>query len=96
MRTTYIVSYDVREPKRLRKVFETCKKFGAHLQLSVFECDLTDADRIKFERALHEIINHEHDQVLFIELGPTASRGQRTITSLGVAYSRIDSACYVV
>jgi CRISPR-associated protein Cas2 len=96
MRTTYIVSYDVREPKRLRKVFETCKKFGAHLQLSVFECDLSDSDRIKFECALHEVINHEHDQVLFIELGPTASRGQRTITSLGVPYSRIDSACYVV
>lgn len=96
MRTTYIVSYDVRDPKRLRKTFKTCKAYGTHLQLSVFECDLSDADRVKLESELNDIINNAEDQVLFIELGPTATRGQRVIASLGVPYSKMDAACYVV
>ncbi len=96
MRTTYIVSYDVRDPKRLRKTFKTCKAYGIHLQLSVFECDLSAADRVKLETELNDIINNSEDQVLFIELGPTATRGQRVISALGVPYSKMDAACYVV
>jgi CRISPR-associated protein Cas2 len=96
MRTTYIVTYDVRDPKRLRKAFKTCKAYGTHLQLSVFECDLGESDFEKLKHELNEIIHNDQDQVLFIELGPTAGRGERVIASLGVPYSKMDAACYVV
>lgn len=96
MRTTYIVTYDVCDPKRLRKAFKTCKAYGTHLQLSVFECDLSASDLVKLKHELNEIINNAEDQVLFIELGPTAGRGDRVIESLGVPYSKMDAACYVV
>jgi CRISPR-associated protein Cas2 len=36
MRQGYIVTYDVCNPKRLRKVFKTMQGYGEHLQLSVF------------------------------------------------------------
>lgn len=36
MRNTYIVSYDIADPKRLRKVSKTMKAWGDHLQYSVF------------------------------------------------------------
>lgn len=96
MRTTYIVTYDVCEPKRLRRTFKICKAYGRHLQLSVFECDLSASDLVKLKRELDDVINNAEDQVLFIELGPTATRGQRVIESLGVPYSKMDAACYVV
>lgn len=95
-RTNYIVTYDICDPKRLRRVFKTCKDYGLHLQLSVFECDLTPMERIELERKLGELINNDEDQVLFIELGPSVGRGERTITSLGKSYIRIDPPCFVV
>lgn len=96
MRTTYIVTYDVRNDKRLRKTFKICKAYGTHLQLSVFECDLNETDYVKLKYELNEVINSKEDQVLFIELGPTASRGGRVIEALGTAYSKMDASCYVV
>lgn len=96
MKTTWIVTYDICEAKRLRKVFETCKQFGVHLQYSVFECDLDPRQRVDMERQLTEIIHHQQDQVLFIELGPTEGRGDRAISAIGLPYARVDAACYVI
>ncbi|MFO0762685.1 MAG: CRISPR-associated endonuclease Cas2, partial [Byssovorax sp.] len=36
MRHTYVVAYDVCDPKRLRQVHKTMRGFGDALQLSVF------------------------------------------------------------
>lgn len=96
MRTTYIVTYDIADDKRLKKVFKACRNFGNHLQFSVFECDLSPAERIRMESTLKEIINHSADQVLFIALGPSENRGSRVISSIGISYTKFDAPCYVV
>ncbi len=96
MRRNFFVTYDICDPKRLRKVFKTCKGYGVHLQLSVFECDLTAKEKAEFEEKLHSLINHDEDQVLFVDLGPSHVRGERTITAIGVTYSKMDLPCYVV
>jgi len=96
MRTNYIVTYDIRDPKRLRKIFRACKDYGLHLQFSVFECDLSAAEKIDFESRLRGLLKADEDQVLFIGLGPSETRGERVITSLGQSYIRVDPACYVV
>ena len=95
MRINYIVTYDVCDPKRLRRVFRACKDYGLHLQLSVFECDLTAAEKIDFESQLRGLIDSKEDQILFIALGPSESRGERVITSIGQHYIRVDPPCYV-
>lgn len=95
-RTNYIVTYDIANPKRLRKVFKACKDYGMHLQLSVFECDLTPPEKIDFESRLRGLINRNEDQVLFIALGPSESRGDRVISAIGKSYVKIDPPCYVV
>jgi CRISPR-associated protein Cas2 len=95
-RTNYIVTYDIRDPKRLRKVYRACKDYGVHLQLSVFECDLTAAEKIDFESQLRGLIKSDDDQVLFIGLGPSESRGERVISAIGQSYIRLDPPCYVV
>jgi CRISPR-associated protein Cas2 len=96
MRNTYIVCYDVADPKRLRRVFKVCKDFGQHLQFSVFECDLTVSEKLQFEEKLAAEIKREEDQVLFIRLGPAEQRGQREITAVGLPYINIDTSCFVV
>ena len=48
------------------------------------------------KRKLRAIIDMKKDQVLFIGLGPADARGDRSITSMGKAYSPIDEACIVV
>lgn len=86
MRNAYIVSYDISDPKRLRKVFETVKGYGDHVQLSVFRCELSATDLLDLRGLLANIIHHNEDQVLFIDLGPAEGRGRKAITSLGRAY----------
>lgn len=96
MRHTYIVSYDIADPKRLRRVFRICQDYGNHLQFSVFECELNAAEKVELETKLQNVIHQELDQVLFIALGPTESRGDRIISALGQAYHHFDAPCYVV
>ena len=92
-RNTYIVTYDICDPKRLRKVFRTMRNSGDHLQLSVFECQLTDTEKTILAEKLSQIIHHDIDQVLFVDLGPSDGRGERVIDSIGLPYSNIDAAC---
>ena len=96
MRHTFIVSYDIADPKRLRKVFRVCQDYGNHLQYSVFECDLSATKRVELEVKLKAVIHHDEDQVSFIRLGPAEDRGDRQISALGQAYHHFDAPCYVV
>jgi len=96
MRNTFIITYDICDPKRLRRVFKTMKGWGDHLQLSVFECQLSAGEKIELQVELAEIINHDVDQVLFIDLGPSDGRGERVIEAMGKPYIAVDAACYVV
>jgi CRISPR-associated protein Cas2 len=83
MRFSYLICYDICDEKRLRNVFQTMRGFGDHLQFSVFECQLTATDLARCRTALASIIHHTEDQVLFVNLGPAAGRGDRVIAALG-------------
>ena len=96
MRNSYIVSYDISDDKRLRQVFKTLRNYGDHLQYSVFEGQLTRMDRVRLRAELAEIIHHDQDQVLFIDLGPAEGRGDRVISALGKPYTSVDAPCIVV
>ena len=96
MRNTYLVTYDICNAKRLRKVFKTMRDFGEHLQYSVFECQFNPIDLAKCRHTLGEIIKHDEDQVLFINLGPTEGRGERVIDAIGKPYTPICAPCIVV
>lgn len=95
MRITYLVCYDIADPKRLRQVFKTCKNYGDHLQFSVFECDLSEVEKTRFESELKDIILHTEDQVIFVRLGPEEGRGERVISAIGIPYVTMDAPCYV-
>lgn len=74
----YVVTYDISDPRRWRKVFRAMHGFGEHVQLSVFRCDLTSTQHAVMRSRLDELIHHHEDQVLIVDLGrstPTVIRG---------------------
>lgn len=83
MRRLYIVTYDICDPKRLRRVFKTLKGFGEHLQLSVFRCDISESQRLRLVAILRGIIEPSEDQVIFVDLGPSEGR-HHSIDALGL------------
>ncbi len=87
MRQTYIVSYDVSHPKRLRKVFKIMRGYGDHLQLSVFRCELNERELVELKAKLREAIHHQQDQVLFVDVGPADGRARDALRALGRAYT---------
>ena len=85
MRTRYIVSYDISDPQRLRRVHRTMRGYGDALQYSVFRCDLSQSERILLIEALTKIINHRDDRVMLINIGPSDGRASERIEALGRA-----------
>ena len=77
---TYLVAYDISNPKRLRKVARTCEDFGLRKQFSVFFCRLAAADLVRLKSRLYDVINLDQDQVLFI---PICTRCAAEIETLG-------------
>src|SRR5258708_39153158 len=63
---TYLVAYDISDPKRLRKVASTCEDFGYRRQFSVFLCRLTALDLVRLRSRLYDIIDLDADQVIFV------------------------------
>ena len=83
MRQTFLVTYDISDPKRLRSVFKTLKGWGDHLQLSVFRCDLNPREIIELRTELASLIHHVEDQVLFVDVGPADGRALQSFETLG-------------
>jgi CRISPR-associated protein Cas2 len=96
MRKTYIVTYDISEPKRLRRVYRTLLGFGEHLQLSVFQCELNERELIELRSELDRIIHHDQDQVLFVNVGAVAGRAADAITAIGKPYVDTERLAVVV
>lgn len=84
-RHRFIVCYDVRDPKRLRRTHQTMLGYGDPLQYSVFVCDLSTMERLLMEGALRGIVSQPDDFVHIVDLGPARGRALSRIRSLGGA-----------
>jgi len=60
----HLVAYDIREPKRLRKIAKTCEDFGIRVEYSVFECDLKNEAFQQLWELLKEIVEPDEDCIL--------------------------------
>lgn len=96
MRHTYVVTYDICDPKRLRKVYKLMLGWGDHLQLSVFQCDLNHRELVELRVQLSRVIKPTEDQVLFANLGTVEGRGSESITSIGRPYVDPERVAIVV
>lgn len=83
-RTRYLVAYDIRHPRRLRRVHRVATDFGEPLQYSVFICDLTRVELIALRQKLLEEIKSTEDSIGIFDLGAPATRGVECIEFLGI------------
>ena len=85
MRRSYLVCYDVRNPKRLRRTHRLLKAYGEAWQYSVFYCTLRLIDRVRLENALRELLNLKEAQVLIVDLGSNEDAARDAAAVLGPA-----------
>lgn len=91
---TYLIMYDIADPKRLRKVHQLCKKYGLPQQYSVFEARLTQRKFITFLREATQIIHQVEDQLVCIPICETC-RSQ--VHALGKSWDFThDDACIII
>lgn len=83
-RNRYLVAYDIRHPRRLRRVHRVAKDHGEPLQYSVFVCDLTATELIGLRRALLDEIKTTEDSIGIFDLGAPTTRGVQCIEFLGI------------
>lgn len=96
MRRCYLVCYDIRDPKRLRRVHKVLKGYGESWQFSVFFCVLKDIDRVRLQADLEEQMNQKEDQAMILDLGPNEEKAREAATVIGQPLPERDSGVVVV
>ena len=91
----YIVTYDIADSRRWRRVFKTMNGFGEWIQLSVFQCRLSRRRRAELETKLRELVKAGEDHVLLIDVGP-AEKTELAIKSIGKVFEKIDRKAIVI
>ena len=95
MEHLFIVSYDVSDPKRWRRVYKTMRGYGEWVQLSVFQCRMSRTRLLQLEAALGDIVNQKEDHVLMLDLGPADTVKPR-VSSIGKPFVPISPAAVIV
>jgi CRISPR-associated protein Cas2 len=96
MRRCYLVCYDVRNDKRLRKIHKLMKAYGEPYQYSVFYCTLKSIDRVRLENTAREILNLKEDQFLIVDLGANEEAARDSFAILGQSLPEAESGMIVI
>lgn len=91
----YIVSYDISDQRRWRAVFQLMKGYGEWLQLSIFQCRLNRRRHAELVATLDELIHHEQDHVLVMDMG-LAEKVAPHVISLGKTFRPIEREPVIV
>ena len=95
MEHLYLVSYDISEPRRWRRIFKIMCGYGEWLQLSVFQCRLSQSRVLQLEAALRKEMNQVEDHVLMVDIGP-AEHVAPKVRSLGKLFEPVTRQAVVV
>ncbi len=96
MRRCYLVCYDVRDDKRLRRIHRLMKAYGEPWQYSVFYCTLKAIDRVRLENTAREVLNLKEDQLLIVDLGGNEQAARGAATVLGQSLPEAESGMVVI
>ena len=91
----YVVSYDIADARRWRRVFNVMNGYGEWLQLSVFQCRLSKKQHAELIALLVGLIHHENDHVLVLDIGPARTAAVHAV-SLGKTFQPVEKAPVIV
>ncbi len=86
----YVVAYDITDNTRRSRVVKVLEGAGDRVNLSVFECPLTDTEFDQVHRALKEAMDSQKDTVILYKLCAncrceTVQLGRRSVRKLDAA-----------
>lgn len=96
MRNQYLVSYDIAHPKRLRLMYKKMCGFGDPIQYSVFLCPLSAKEKVLLRDVIRDLIHHQEDRVMVVDLGPVEGRGRECVEFVGRRMKLPQSGAVVV
>ncbi len=91
----YVVTYDIADERRWRRVFKIMQGYGRWLQLSVFQCRLTAQRRAELATRLEAVIHGKDDHVLILDLG-LADKVDPRVESLGKTFEAVTRRAIVI
>ncbi len=74
VRQWHLISYDIRDPKRLRRVAKTLESYGSRVQYSVFRCRLDTEMLERLHWQLAQIMEDVDDLLVIPLCGRCAAR----------------------
>ncbi|EQB66603.1 MAG: CRISPR-associated protein Cas2 [Thermoplasmatales archaeon E-plasma] len=96
MRRRFIVTYDIADPGRLRKIFSLLRGFGESIQYSVFMCELSPKEKAILVTSLHEAINHNEDRIMVIDIGSIEIAAFERIEFIGKVIEITNRECIII
>lgn len=63
-----VIAYDISQNKRRRMVEKAVKKYGGRVNLSVFECMLTESQFGKLQEEIAKVLDGKTDHVAYYTL----------------------------
>lgn len=84
-----LITYDITDPKRLRKTHKFLKEFGLNTQKSVFECDIDDLALKKIRRYCKDNLDLSSDSVRFYKICSRCIK-KVIISGLGLKITQLD------
>lgn len=86
-RRRWLVAYDIRDPVRLRRVYDIVRSHGDRLQYSVFLCDLDAIELLRLKTELLDVIDFGQDSVMLVDLGEPGRARSATMEFMGTSLS---------
>lgn len=80
-----LVSYDIADEKRVKKVQKVVSDVADRVQYSVYCGQFSRKDLVILKERLRRVIHQDHDQVLFLDLGPVHGQDDEAL-DLGVEH----------
>jgi len=77
-----VVSYDIADDRRRRRIFKLMQDYGSRVQYSVFECLLDDTQFRELRRQVKALIRPKEDNVRYYPLC-AGCREKRRISGYG-------------
>jgi CRISPR-associated protein Cas2 len=72
-----LIAYDISDPKRWRRIRETCEDYGVPIQYSLFECWLEEGAFLQLWETLQRHIDPKEDRLVAYTLDQAAAKKRR-------------------
>lgn len=92
-RETWLISYDIADSKRLRRVERICEGSGLRVQQSVFVCELSREALAALQTQLAKVIDPAEDSIRF---GAVCRSDARHAFEQGLSSLPAPASCWIV